>query len=86
MLEIHFFFCLPLSIDKEMALCRIIIIGFLLGGIDRTTFSILEENIRAGGIYGGGSDSIGIPIAGTQILSLVLCPFLLLILCISKSF
>ena len=58
-----------------MALYRIVIIGFLLGGIDRTTFSVLEENIMAG-IYAGGSDSIGIPIFGTKFLILFVSPFL----------
>ena len=58
-----------------MALYRIVIIGLLVGGIDRTTFSVLEENIMAG-VYAGGSDSIGIPIFGTKFLILFVSPFL----------
>ena len=58
-----------------MALYRIVIIGFLLAGIDNTTFSVLEENIMAG-VYAGGSDSIGIPIFGTKFLILFVSPFL----------
>jgi len=64
-------------------LWRLIIISILLIAINIITVVVVEQN-QAADIYPGYADSIGIPIAGTQILSLVLCPFLSLILCIPK--
>ena len=69
--------------QTQNGLLRIIIISILLIAINKITLVVLEQNQDAG-IYPRHADSIGIPIAGTQILSLVLCPFLMLILCISK--
>ena len=69
--------------QTQNGLLRLIIISILLIAINKITLVVLEQN-QASGIYPGHADSIGIPIAGTQILSLVLCPFLLLISLISK--
>ena len=62
---------------------RLIIISILLIAINKITLVVLEQN-QAADIYPWYADSIGIPIAGTQILSLVLCPFLILISFASK--
>ena len=69
--------------QTQNGLLRLIIISILLIAINKITLVVLEQNQDAG-IYPGHADSIGIPIAGTQILSLVLCPFLILISRISK--
>ena len=69
--------------QTQNGLLRLIIISILLITINKITLVVLEQN-QASGIYPGHADSIGIPIAGTQILSLVLCPFLILISRISK--
>ena len=68
---------------KQVVLHRGITLGFLLVAINTVTMVVLENNQNAS-VYPGTADSIGIPIAGTQILSLVLCPFLILISRISK--
>ena len=68
---------------KQVVLHRGITLGFLLVAINAVTMVVLENNQNAS-VYPGNADSIGIPIAGTQILSLVLCPFLILISRISK--
>ena len=69
--------------QTQNGLLRLIIISILLIAINKITLVVLEQN-QAADIYPWYADSIGIPIAGTQILSLVLCPFLLLISLISK--
>ena len=58
-----------------MALYRAVIIGFLLIGIVKITWNVVEENLMAG-IYAGGGDSINIPIFGTMFLILFVSPLL----------
>ena len=58
-----------------MALYRAVIIGFLLVGIVKITWNVVEENQMAY-IYAGGGDSINIPIFGTMFLILFVSPLL----------
>ena len=66
-----------------MVLYRAVIIGFLLIGIVKITWNVVEENQMAY-IYAGGSDSINIPIFGTMFLILLASPLLCSIVCFPK--
>ncbi len=58
-----------------MALYRAVIIGFLLVGIVKITWNVVEENQMAY-VYAGGGDSINIPIFGTMFGVLFVSPLL----------
>ena len=53
---------------KQVVLHRGITLGFLLVAINTVTMVVLENN-QSASVYPGMADSIGIPIAGTQLLS-----------------
>ena len=69
---------------KQVVLHRGITLGFLLVAINTVTMVVLENNQNAS-VYPGNADSIGIPIAGTQLLSFLVFPFLLLVAFLPKT-
>ena len=69
---------------KQVVLHRGITLGFLLVAINTVTMVVLENN-QSASVYPGMADSIGIPIAGTQLLSFLVFPFLLLVAFLPKT-
>ena len=67
-----------------IVLNRGFILGFLLVAINTVTMVVLENN-QSASVYPGMADSIGIPIAGTQLLSFLVFPFLLLVAFLPKT-
>tara|TARA_Y100000294_G_scaffold154544_1_gene154223 strand:- start:606 stop:1055 length:450 start_codon:yes stop_codon:yes gene_type:complete len=69
----------------ERTLMRGLFLSLLLMSINTVTTVVLEDNLGAG-LYRPIADTIAIPIAGTQLSSIVLSPFLLLIAYIPIKF